>query len=140
MNNLGLVYRLEGRLKEAEPLYVRSLELERKILGNDHSETAVGAGNLGNLYSLMGEYSKAEPLLIESMETRRRIWGEEHPDTLDSLDGLGALYPPFEKLRVGLPGLVGILELDNVGHWVQHEASAEVSDQLVKFLRIVKPG
>jgi pimeloyl-ACP methyl ester carboxylesterase len=30
---------------------------------------------------------------------------------------------------------VGNLELDNVGHWVQHEASAQVSDQLVKFLR-----
>jgi pimeloyl-ACP methyl ester carboxylesterase len=54
-------------------------------------------------------------------------------------DGLAALYPPLEKLRVGLPGLVGYLELDNVGHWVQHEASAEVSDQLVKFLRTINP-
>jgi pimeloyl-ACP methyl ester carboxylesterase len=54
-------------------------------------------------------------------------------------DGLGALYPPFEKLRASLPGLVGNLEMDNVGHWVghwvQHEASTEVSDQIVKFLR-----
>jgi pimeloyl-ACP methyl ester carboxylesterase len=32
------------------------------------------------------------------------------------------------------------LEIDNVGHWVQHEASAEVSDQLLKFLRTVKPA
>jgi pimeloyl-ACP methyl ester carboxylesterase len=53
---------------------------------------------------------------------------------------LGALYPPFEKLRAGLPGIVGNLELDNVGHWVQHEASAEVSDQLVKFLHTVNPA
>jgi pimeloyl-ACP methyl ester carboxylesterase len=52
-------------------------------------------------------------------------------------DGLTELYPPFEKLRAGLPGLVGNLEIDNVGHWVQHEASAKVSDQLVKFLRTV---
>jgi hypothetical protein len=29
------------------------------------------------------------------------------------------------------------LELDNVGHWVQHEAHDVVSDQLVKFLRTV---
>ena len=55
-------------------------------------------------------------------------------------DGLGVLYPPVEKLRAGLPGLVGNLEIDNVGHWVQHEASAEVSDQLVKFLRTVDPA
>jgi pimeloyl-ACP methyl ester carboxylesterase len=54
-------------------------------------------------------------------------------------DGLMELYPPMEKLRAGLPGLVGSLELDTIGHWVQHEASAEVSDQLVKFLRSVNP-
>jgi pimeloyl-ACP methyl ester carboxylesterase len=55
-------------------------------------------------------------------------------------DGLGVLYPPVEKLRTSLPGLVGNLEIDDVGHWVQHEASAEVSDQLVKFLRTVNPA
>ncbi len=55
-------------------------------------------------------------------------------------DGLEQLYPPTDQLRSGLPGLVGTLELDNVGHWVQHEASAEVSNQLVKFVRAVKPA
>ena len=55
-------------------------------------------------------------------------------------DGLGELYPPFEKLLPSLPGLVGHLEIDNVGHWVQHEASAKVSDQIVKFLGAVKPA
>jgi pimeloyl-ACP methyl ester carboxylesterase len=55
-------------------------------------------------------------------------------------DGLQVLYPPVDKLRAGLPSLVGNLEIDDVGHWVQHEASAEVSDQLVKFLRTVDPA
>jgi pimeloyl-ACP methyl ester carboxylesterase len=56
-------------------------------------------------------------------------------------DVLKQLYPlTGEQLRVGLPGLVGSLELDNVGHWIQHEASAEVSDQLVKFLRTANPA
>jgi pimeloyl-ACP methyl ester carboxylesterase len=54
-------------------------------------------------------------------------------------DGLVELYPPAEKLHAGLPGLVGNLELDHVGHWIQHEASAEVSEQLVTFLRTVTP-
>jgi pimeloyl-ACP methyl ester carboxylesterase len=50
------------------------------------------------------------------------------------------LYPAADQLRVGHPSLVGSLELDNVGHWVQHEAAAEVSDRLVNFLRTVKPA
>jgi pimeloyl-ACP methyl ester carboxylesterase len=51
-------------------------------------------------------------------------------------DGLKELYPlTEEQLRVGLPGLRGSVELDNVGHWVQHEASVAVNEQLVKFVR-----
>jgi pimeloyl-ACP methyl ester carboxylesterase len=58
------------------------------------------------------------------------IWGKA--------DGLKELYPlTVDQMRAGLPGLVGGLELDNVGHWVQHEAPDVVSDQLVKFLRTV---
>jgi pimeloyl-ACP methyl ester carboxylesterase len=43
-------------------------------------------------------------------------------------------------MRAGLPGLVGGRELEDVGHWIQHEASAEVSAQLVAFLRTVAPA
>jgi pimeloyl-ACP methyl ester carboxylesterase len=55
-------------------------------------------------------------------------------------DGLGALYPPFRKTPRRAPGIAGNLELDNVGHCEQHEASAEVSEHLVKFLRTVNPA
>jgi pimeloyl-ACP methyl ester carboxylesterase len=57
---------------------------------------------------------------------------------MGTADGLKQLYPLSEdQLRVGLPGLVANVEVDHVGHWIQHEASAEVSDQLVKFLHRV---
>jgi pimeloyl-ACP methyl ester carboxylesterase len=55
-------------------------------------------------------------------------------------DGLKELYSlTLGQLRDGLPGLLGVIELDGVGHWIQHEASDMVSDQLVKFLRTVSP-
>ena len=61
------------------------------------------------------------------------IWGKA--------DGLKELYPlSIEQMRGGLPGLIGGLELDNVGHWVQHEASDLVNEQLVEFLRITSPS
>jgi pimeloyl-ACP methyl ester carboxylesterase len=60
------------------------------------------------------------------------IWGKA--------DGLRELYPlTLSQMRAGLPGLLGGLELDDVGHWVQHEAAAVVSEQLVQFLRSVTP-
>lgn len=60
------------------------------------------------------------------------VWGKA--------DGLKELYPiTIDQMKVGLPGLVGGLELDDVGHWVQHEASNTVCEQLVKFLGTVSP-
>jgi pimeloyl-ACP methyl ester carboxylesterase len=60
------------------------------------------------------------------------IWGKA--------DGLRELYPiTVDQMRTGIPALVGGLELDDVGHWVQHEASDLVSDQLVRFLKAVAP-
>jgi pimeloyl-ACP methyl ester carboxylesterase len=56
-------------------------------------------------------------------------------------DGLKELYPLNEtQLRNGAPALVGSLDLDGVGHWIQHEASATVSERLVEFLRTIKPN
>jgi pimeloyl-ACP methyl ester carboxylesterase len=55
-------------------------------------------------------------------------------------DGLTELYSlTVDQMRAGLPGLVGAMELDDVGHWVQHEAAHVVSDQLIQFLRTVTP-
>jgi pimeloyl-ACP methyl ester carboxylesterase len=83
-------------------------------------------------------YRAAEPYFVLSAPWKGAkivqpsffIWGKA--------DGLKELYPlSLDDLRAGLPGLAGGLELDNVGHWVQHEAAAEVSDQLLKFVRTV---
>ena len=83
-------------------------------------------------------YRAAEPYFVLSAPWKGAkivqpsffIWGKT--------DGLRELYPlSLDDLRAGLPGLAGGLELDNVGHWVQHEAAAEVSDQLLKFVRTI---
>lgn len=61
------------------------------------------------------------------------IWGKA--------DGLRELYPlTVEHMRASLPGLAEAVELEGVGHWVQHEASAEVSEQLLRFLSTVTPA
>jgi pimeloyl-ACP methyl ester carboxylesterase len=56
-------------------------------------------------------------------------------------DGLKQLYPQTaDELRVGLPGLIGTIDVEHVGHWIQHEASAQVTEELLKFLRRVDAG
>lgn len=58
------------------------------------------------------------------------MWGEA--------DGLYPIYHLTEaKLLDRLPGLSGYVGLEGVGHWTQHEASAQVNQHLLDFARSV---
>jgi pimeloyl-ACP methyl ester carboxylesterase len=88
-------------------------------------------------HSALNYYRAAEPYFHLSAAWKGAKITQPSFFLAGKADGLMALYPPADALRMGLPGLIGTLELEGVGHWVQHEASAEVSDHLVKFLRTV---
>jgi tetratricopeptide (TPR) repeat protein len=60
MNNLGLLYSGQGKLKEAEEMYRRALAGFEKAFGPDHTWTLTTVKNLGNLYKDQGKLKEAE--------------------------------------------------------------------------------
>ena len=58
------------------------------------------------------------------------IWG--------GADGLCRFFHPVpptaEELRPAWPGLIKVVELEDVGHWLHHEAAERVNEELVQFL------
>jgi len=54
LNNLAGLYWATGRYAEAEPLYVRALQIAEKDLGKDHLEVARSLNNLAVLYRETG--------------------------------------------------------------------------------------
>lgn len=58
------------------------------------------------------------------------IWGAD--------DGLCRFFhpstPSLEDLRQSQPNLVGQVRLENVGHWIQHEAPERLNAELLSFL------
>lgn len=61
------------------------------------------------------------------------IWG--------GADGLCQFFhptpPTLADMRRLAPGLVDVVRLENVGHWIQHEASDRLNAELLKFLRAI---
>jgi tetratricopeptide (TPR) repeat protein len=57
VNNLGNLYRVQGRLKEAEEMYERALKGREKA---EHSSTLNTAHNVDHLYSHQGRLKEAE--------------------------------------------------------------------------------
>ena len=92
LNNLAELYRSQGRYKDAEPLYLQSLEIRKRQLGNDHPDVASSLNNLAGLYRSQGRYNDAEPLYLQSLDIRKRQLGDDHPDVATSLNNLAFLY------------------------------------------------
>jgi tetratricopeptide (TPR) repeat protein len=71
LNNLGSAYEFDGRYAEAEPLYLESLEIRRKLLPAGHSSILVVMNNLGGLRLRSGDFAGAAQILEEVVRMRR---------------------------------------------------------------------
>ena len=72
----------------AQPLYEKALEINRRLLTDDHPDTARGYNNVAdNLYA-QGKYSDAQPLYEKALEINRRLLADDHPDTAFSFNNL----------------------------------------------------
>jgi hypothetical protein len=92
LNNLALLYKSQGRYNDAKPLYVQSLDITERQLGNDHPDVANSLNNLAGLYKSQGRYNDAEPLYVQSLDIRKRQLGNDHPHVAQSLNNLAGLY------------------------------------------------
>jgi len=60
VNNLGVLYENQGKLKEAEVMYRRALKGYEKAWGPEHTSTLGTVNNLANLYKNQGKMEEAE--------------------------------------------------------------------------------
>ncbi|PNH04770.1 Kinesin light chain [Tetrabaena socialis] len=81
-------YYMMGRYMEAEPLSRQALELRRRVLGEEHPDTANSIHNLAACIYAQGRYAEAEPLSRQALELRLLVLGEEHPNTASSINNL----------------------------------------------------
>ena len=73
--DLATLYRKQGRLDEAEPLIVRTLDLSRRTLGEEDPQTLNAMGNLAALYVAQGRLQEAGRALRRILGTSPRGHG-----------------------------------------------------------------
>lgn len=91
-NRLAQLYATTGNYNRAETFYLRSLEILRKLYGNNHPDFASGLYQLALLYRNMGYYNKAEKLFLQTILIQKRVLNENDPKFASSLNSLGVLY------------------------------------------------
>jgi tetratricopeptide (TPR) repeat protein len=97
-HNLGILYADQGKLAEAEKMYLRALQGYEEALGPDHTSTLNTVNNLGLLYADQGKLAEAEKMYLRALRGKEEALGPDHTSTLDTVNNLGLLYADQGKL------------------------------------------
>ncbi|HEY9735015.1 MAG TPA: tetratricopeptide repeat protein, partial [Trichocoleus sp.] len=81
LNNLAELHSVQGHYRKAEKLYLQSLEMTKRTLGQDHPTYAVCLSNLAILYARQSRFGKATALLEQALTKQLRTLGQSHPET-----------------------------------------------------------
>ncbi len=80
----------QGKYAAAQPLYEKALEIRRRLLTDDHPDTATSYNNLAVNLNAQGKYAQAQPLYEKALEIRHRRLTDDHPDTAQSYNNVAA--------------------------------------------------
>jgi tetratricopeptide (TPR) repeat protein len=109
LNNLALLYKSQGRYNDAEPLYLQSLDIRKRQLGNYHPDVATSLNNLALLYESQENYLEAENLAQQALVIYQQKLGNEHPSTQNAALMVKLLYI-MKLLSCNKDTLFGILQ------------------------------
>ncbi|MGD1939348.1 MAG: tetratricopeptide repeat protein [Cyanophyceae cyanobacterium] len=103
LNHVVILYKCQGRYKEALPLVERSLSIYKKRLGAHDPRIALSLSLLAELHYSQGRYEDALPLCERALEIRKKQLGADHPETAVSLNDLAKLYKSQRRYEDALP-------------------------------------
>src|SRR5262245_51314489 len=92
MNNLSLLYLNQRESAKAESLYLETLELSRRHLEENHSQTLTTMCNLGHLYFRSGKLDRSIPLFEDALKRYEASLGPDHLETVLTMANLGVNY------------------------------------------------
>jgi tetratricopeptide (TPR) repeat protein len=143
MTKLANSYANQGKMAEAEMLYVRALEVARAALGADaefaaafqreEHQTLNTMAHLADFYLRQGKLSQAEPLAHEAVELCRRIWGDDTFNTFWPLEIVGQIYWEQGKLPEAERTLVKVLEICRRYRGEDHDPTLYALRNLARF-------
>jgi len=81
----------DGKLAEAESLYLTAVNGQRCLNGAEHPAYLVALFDYATLLWSQDRLDEAMPLFEEELATTQRVMGETHSDTLVSMANTGRL-------------------------------------------------
>ena len=103
LDDLAQVYADEQQWTLAKQTYERALEIDRRVLGDDHPRVAMRLNNLAIVAQNMGDLKLAETLFRDSIRRNERAYGDRHPETAAVKGNYGLLLQREGRLKEAEP-------------------------------------
>jgi tetratricopeptide (TPR) repeat protein len=103
LNDTAYLRYVCGQNAKAEELYVRVLEIRRRLLGPNDSDVADTMVKLADVYRASRRFSKAERLLSDALPIIETTLGPQHPRVANACNNLGVLYCDERRFGEALP-------------------------------------
>jgi len=125
----------EGKTTEALVLAKESLSIRKKVLGEEHPDTATSLNNIGFLLQAQGDYAAARPFLERALEIYRKVLGDEHSHIAASLNNIGLLLHRQGDYAAARPYYEQALEIRRNVLGQEHPLTAQSLRSLGVLLR-----
>jgi tetratricopeptide (TPR) repeat protein/tRNA A-37 threonylcarbamoyl transferase component Bud32 len=102
LNNMGVIYQLQGRLVEALEYQQRARDIKEKALGSDDPDVAGSLGNVALALNAIGRSTEALTICNRSIQIHRRAQGDSHPGVADGLSNRGEILYSLGRLTEAL--------------------------------------
>ncbi len=86
----------QRKYEEAQPLYLRSLAIRRRLFTGDSPEVAISLMHLGACKLSLGKLEEAHMLYVDALAMRQRIFGPENEMVASALNNLSKSYAERE--------------------------------------------
>jgi len=100
-----------GQYLKALEYSMRALEIQHKVLGEEHPSVATSYNNLASIYQATGDYNKALEYSMRALEIQHKVLGEEHPSVATSYNNLASIYDARGDLSKALEFLKKSLQI-----------------------------
>jgi tetratricopeptide (TPR) repeat protein len=148
----GSLYDDQGKLNEAEEMYLRALKETENVLGVKHTSTLHIVNNLAIVYKNQGKLEEAEEMYMRALKGTEKALGVEHTSTLNIVNNLGNLYQHQGKLEeaeemymralkgiekaLGVEHTLTLSIVNNLGNLYKHQYKLEETEKM--FMRALK--
>jgi eukaryotic-like serine/threonine-protein kinase len=103
LNDLATVYISEHQWALAKQAYEQALEIDRRVLGDDHPRVAFRLQNLAIVAQNMGDLQHAEALYVDAIKRQQHTYGDRHPETVIAKGNYGMLLQREGRLTEAEP-------------------------------------